>query len=113
MNRTPSVSEIEGVVKKYRGNIAAIARHFDVSRGTIYNRARESKKLKTALHDRSEEKKDNIESKLEKLAMEGNITALIFLAKTQLRDRGYVERQEHTGADSGPILYEVKLPDAD
>jgi len=40
---------------------------------------------------------------------EPNITALIFLAKTIYKDRGYVERvqQEHTGADGGPVRVEV------
>jgi len=40
---------------------------------------------------------------------EPNITALIFLAKTIYKDRGYVERvqQEHTGADGGPMRVEV------
>ena len=33
----------------------------------------------------------------------GNITAIIFFLKTQAKHRGYVERQEFTGKDSGDI----------
>jgi hypothetical protein len=37
---------------------------------------------------------------------EPNITALIFLAKTIYKDRGYVERQEWSGPNGGPVQVE-------
>jgi hypothetical protein len=36
----------------------------------------------------------------------GNVTAIIFYLKTQAKDRGYVERQELTGADGGKLQVE-------
>jgi hypothetical protein len=45
-----------------------------------------------------------------------NVAAIIFYLKTQCKDRGYVERQEITGADAGPItikvVYDTPKPDA-
>ena len=35
---------------------------------------------------------------------EGNLTAAIFIAKTQGRARGYSERVAMTGADGGPLV---------
>lgn len=94
MAKTVKISDIEPLVDKYKGNIAAIARHFGVSRGTIYNRMADSASLKTAMEDARETMLDNAESQLYKQAMEGNTTALIFLLKTQGKGRGYVERVE-------------------
>jgi hypothetical protein len=94
MANTPSVKDIEPLVERYKGNIAAIARHFGVSRGTIYNRMAESVTLKAAMEDERQTMLDNAESALYKQAMEGNTTALIFLLKTQGKQRGYTERVE-------------------
>lgn len=94
MAKTPNIKDIEPLVAKYKGNIAAIARHFGVSRGTIYNRMAESPTLATAIEDERETMLDNAESALYKQAMEGNTTALIFLLKTQGKQRGYTERVE-------------------
>jgi len=56
-----------------------------------------------------EYKKDFIESKLIKLINEGDTAATIFAAKTQLKDRGYIERQEITGADGNELNFNVSL----
>jgi hypothetical protein len=34
---------------------------------------------------------------------EGDTAAIIFASKTQLKDRGYIERQELTGADGDKL----------
>lgn len=36
-----------------------------------------------------------------------NTAALIFLAKTKFKNRGYIERQEVTGAEGGPIAINI------
>lgn len=58
----------------------------------------ESTLLAVALGQQSDDKKS--------WTIEPNVTALIFLAKTHpaMRDRGYVERHEHTGKDGEPIV---------
>lgn len=89
-----TVPEILKQVEASKGNIAAIARYFGVSRGTIHNRMKESKKLEEALNSARESMIDNVESKLYQEALAGNTTAMIFFLKTQGKSRGYTERQE-------------------
>jgi hypothetical protein len=46
---------------------------------------------------------DMTEAKLFEQVNRGNITAIIFTLKTLGKSRGYIERQEVTGRDGGPI----------
>ena len=90
-----SIDDVLNVMDKYNGNVAAIARHYGVSRGTVYNRINESVELADALKDSRESIIDDAEAELYKQIKAGNTTALIFFLKTQGKGRGYVERQEH------------------
>jgi len=47
------------------------------------------------------------EAKLYNAVKNGNITAAMFVLKTIGRNRGYVERQEITGADNNEIVFKV------
>lgn len=89
MTASIKVSDIEPLVDKYKGNIAAIARHLGVSRATIHSRMNDSATLKAAIVDAREEMLDNAESELYKQATGGDTIALIFLLKTQGTRRGY------------------------
>jgi len=60
--------------------------------------------LKVVLADAREKMIDNVESKLYSKALDGDTTAMIFFLKTQGKGRGYVERQEVTGANGGAII---------
>jgi hypothetical protein len=42
-----------------------------------------------------------------------NTAALIFLAKTKFKNRGYIERQEVTGADGAPNRLEIHYVNRD
>jgi molybdate-binding protein len=89
-----AVEELSAQLEKDKGNIAATARMFGVSRGTIHNRINESSTLQQVLIDARESMLDNAESVLYKKVLEGSTPELIFFLKTQGRNRGYVERQE-------------------
>lgn len=54
-----------------------------------------------------ERRHDWVESALFKQIENGNITAIIFYAKTQMKDRGYVERQEITGPDGDSLAITI------
>lgn len=102
-----TIADIEPLVAEYNGNIAAIARRLGVSRGTIHNRMKDSPKLGVAIEDARESMIDNVESALYREVLAGNVTAMIFWLKTQGKRRGWVERQELTGADGKDVVIRV------
>lgn len=101
------IDELAPLLEQNKGNVAAVARQFGVSRGTICNRIKESATLQRVLVDARESMIDNAESMLYKKVLEGSTVELLFFLKTQGRNRGYVERQEVTGKDSGPVEMKV------
>ena len=89
------------------GFVTAIARHVGCSRQTVYSAIENYATVRQAIHDEKETLKDMVEGQLLTQIKEGNTTAAIFYLKTQAKDRGYVERQEVTGADDGPVVINV------
>jgi hypothetical protein len=105
MKKDIPIDELAPLLEKDKGNVAAVARRFGVSRGTILNRVNESPTLQKVLADARESMLDNAESVLYKKVLEGSTAELIFFLKTQGKSRGYVERQELTGADGDAIRF--------
>ena len=91
-------------VRGSRGFITAIAKRIGCERSHVYNLQKKWPKFAQAIIDEREALKDFAESKLFGQIDDGNTTAIIFYLKTQAKDRGYIERQELTGADGGPIV---------
>lgn len=104
-----TVEQIENAIKQTAGNISQAAKALGVSRSTINRRVAESASLKQLVEDTREELVDIAESALRREVVAGNITAIIFTLKTQGKTRGYVERQEHTGADGGAMEMVLKV----
>ena len=88
---------VRKLIKEHRGNISAVARAMQRSRMQVYRYVREKyPDLWEEVEDAREELLDDVESELYRQGLkEGNTTALIFIAKTQGKKRGWVERQEH------------------
>ena len=95
INATTLVTKIQ----EAKGNVSAVARAFGVSRKTIYNYIERYATAQDALDDARETMLDNAESILYKKVLEGSTPELLFFLKTQGKRRGYVERNEVTGAD--------------
>jgi hypothetical protein len=96
------------------GNLTAIGKRLGVHRNTVLGYSQRWKTVADAIEQEKELRKDFVEDKMLKRVMEGSDTMIIFFAKTQMKDRGYVERQEITGAEGGPIRvkgYAVFSPD--
>jgi len=104
-----SKKKVTESIEHYNGNISAVARSFGVSRRAVYNFVKDKyPDLWEIVQEQREMWKDDAESELMRQAMEDkNTTALIFFLKTQAKDRGYTERQEHTGADGSAIVFKV------
>ena len=93
-----------------KGMITIAAKRLGCAPNTVRRYIARSPTIAQAKQDAHDEMGDAVELKLYNEAMGGNIAALIFLAKTQLKDRGYVERQEIAGTKDQPI--EVNVSDS-
>ena len=94
---------IEALREKH-GNLSAAARFLGCSRNTISRYIDLYPTVKAVADEERETLIDFAENQLFKQVQDGNITAIIFTLKTIGKLRGYVERQEVTGADGGAVM---------
>ena len=66
--------------------------------------------FKDKIIEAEETKKDYVEAKLSKLIDDESPAAIMFWLKCKAKDRGYVERQEVTGADGGAPINITIVP---
>ena len=92
-----SIERVAQQLAKQQGNISAVARAFAVSRTAVRLFIDKRPELKQALIDAREEMKDNAESALSLCIARGEGWAVCFALKCLAKDRGYIERTEHTG----------------
>ena len=92
--KVPSKTALIEALKECDGNMAAVARRFHCSRTLVWQLVNDDPELRELTDELSESFKDEVESVLYKLIREGNAAAVIFYAKTKMRDRGYSERLE-------------------
>ena len=93
-------------------NISEVCRACGISRSRFRDWEIRDKEFAQAYKDAKEAKKDFIENKLMENIANGDTQSIIFACKTQLKDRGYVEKQqvEHSG-NSGVMLSPGTAPD--
>ena len=85
------------------GYVSKAASILGCSSQTVYNYKNKFVTVADAWDAIREARHDFVENKLHEQISKGNVTAIIFYLKTQAKQRGYVERQEVTGADGQPI----------
>jgi len=90
-------------IKDSYGLLTMAAKRAGVSYKTLWKYAQDDVDVKQAVDEAKETLLDFAEGKLYEQMREGNMTALIFYLKTQGKRRGYIERQEFTGADGKPM----------
>lgn len=111
-----TVVELEALIREHKGNLASVARYLGYrSRGTIHARVKASPVLQAAVEDARESFVDDVETRLYEEAMNGNITAMIFILKANpaAKRRGWSERTELTGSNGdrlGVIGIEIVAP---
>jgi hypothetical protein len=107
--KKPERSVIEKAIVKAFGNLSAASKSLGVDRHTLYSWI-EQDGLEQAVVEGRNSRLDFVEGKLDQKIDSGDTTAIIFFLKTQGKSRGYVERQEITGAD-GKKIFEVNIVD--
>lgn len=87
------------------GNITEACRLAKISRNTYYQWKKEDAQFLADLDaiEPKESFKDFVENAAVKKIKEGDTAMIIFAAKTKLKDRGWVERTEITGADGDKL----------
>ena len=86
------------------GNVMEACKKMKVARQSHYNWLEADEYYKTRVEEIKEMRLDFAEGALMELIKEGNVAATIFFLKTQGKRRGYIERQEVTGAEGAPII---------
>ena len=87
-------TKILEAIKNSGGNKMLISRRVGCNRDTLNQYLAAYPELQKAYDDEIEELGDVVEAKTVQGIQEGNIALAIFYAKTKLKNRGYVERQE-------------------
>lgn len=89
------------------GVVTDACKKVKLSRQTFYKYLKEDPDFKAAVLELEEVALDTAESALFNQIKDGNVTSIIFYLKTKGRRRGYVERQEISGPDGGPVQTEA------
>lgn len=102
-HRQIKAEEYVEAIKQARGLVSVAAARLGCSTQAVYNARDRYATVRQALKEAREAMGDHAEARLFQQIDEGNTTALIFYLKCLHKARGYVERQEITGPDGGPI----------
>lgn len=98
-----TTDQVIEALRQSEGYVAQAASLLGVTVQTVYNYRDRYASVAEAFSETREKRHDHVESKLMKAIDNGNIAAIIFYLKTQAKNRGWVERQELTGKDGGPV----------
>lgn len=99
-------------LKRHHGLVSKAARALGVSRATLHGMIGKMPTVAEARYEAKEALKDEAEAKIYEQIQDGNTTMLIFFAKTQMKDRGYVERVKQSGPDGAALTVIIKYDDA-
>lgn len=103
-NEKYTAAQVAQALTDTKGMITLAAKKLQCSPNTIRRYIAEYKTVADAKEESREQMLDAVELALyDEAVHKRNIAALIFLAKTQGKSRGYVERQEFTGQDGSPL----------
>lgn len=86
------------------GIVSASCKAAGISRATFYEWYNDDEEFAEKVDDIKELQKDLCEALILKKMKEGDTTMIIFYAKTQMKDRGYSERREITGANGEDLI---------
>jgi len=93
------------------GVVTTACKIVGISRNTHYLWMREDDEYKKEVNDIENMALDFVESQLFKNIKKGKTSEMIFYLKTKGKKRGYIERQEITGADGMPTNFQIEIID--
>lgn len=103
MNQQYTVEQIKAALHKSQGLISLAAEALGANYTTIYRRVKKSKELREIISGYRLRRVDRAEIGLDAALARGEPWAIALVLKTLGKNRGYVEREEHTGKGGGPI----------
>lgn len=97
--RRYTAQEVADAIATAEGYVSKAADILGCHVNTIYNYIERYDVVRDAVTQVREKRHDFVENAIMRAIKADNVTAMIFYAKTQMKDRGYVERQElhHSG----------------
>lgn len=98
-------------LEKSLGVVTTACKNTGVNRSTFYDWYNKDEDFRKKVDDIGNIALDFAESKLHEQIMENNTSATIFYLKTKGKKRGYVERQEITGAEGSPTSFKIEIID--
>ena len=93
------------------GVVTTACKNVGIDRTTFYRYYNEDEEFKVQVDDLVNVAIDFAESQLFKQIQGGNPSSTIFYLKTKGKKRGYIERQEITGADGMPNNFQIEIID--
>ncbi len=113
MNKSEHIKKgLLEALEKSLGVVTTACKQVGIGRTTFYNYYNDDKDFAKQVDEIENVALDFAESQLHKQIQEGSTAATIFLLKTRGKKRGYVERQEITGADGIPTDVKIEILDA-
>jgi len=111
MNESRHIKK-ESILKALESSLGVVTvacKKADIPRSTYYKWLKEDKDFALAVEDIVNIALDFAESQLHSQIGDGNTSATIFYLKTKGKKRGYIERQEITGADGMPTNFQIEI----
>tara|TARA_B100000963_G_C22208347_1_gene486178 strand:- start:73 stop:432 length:360 start_codon:yes stop_codon:yes gene_type:complete len=112
MNKTEQHKKaLLDALEKSLGVVTTACKKVGIGRTTYYDWYNTDPEFKKKVDDLQNVALDFAESQLHRQIAENSTSATIFYLKTKGKKRGYVERQEITGADGVPTNFQVEIID--
>ncbi len=98
-------------LEKSLGVVTVACKKSDTPRSTYYKWLNEDEEFEKQVREIENVALDFAESKLHEQISDNSTAATIFYLKTKGKKRGYIERQEITGADGIPTNFQIEIID--
>ena len=111
MNKSRHIKK-ESILKALEQSLGVVnmaCKKANIPRSTFYKWMKEDEEFVKDVEDMANIALDFAESQLYKQIADNSTAATIFYLKTKGKKRGYIERQEITGADGMPTNFQIEI----